>query len=520
MLRLQGNQKLLVAPVLAAYRAKCEIGELPITLKAGDMVLDENTRMMELPIQDQMVILHAIGPQSEQPPVNSSFSSGLPSSQSSRTPLQPVHRQLTMPPNASQEDQHPKATPDRENIAIATPASGPRSHSADLNAATATVPTIKAEDEELRRKDSAAAQASPLFEPQNAQPKEEPAQSAPVPKDEPQDDQGGLPETQAYEPRDQGNPFATSPDEELEPKSRGQPLNDLSNETTPERLEAGVAAGLQVLAKIEAPLKSLGDNEDAQNWLKQIDNVRKEAVKSKTVVGVVGNTGAGKSSVINAMLEEERLVPTNCMRACTAVVTEMSYNNSTNPNAKYRAEIEFIQPEDWRKELRVLFSEIFDDGGNFSREISTPDSEAAIAYAKIRAVYHRHTREMLQESSVESLMKVKHVQSVLGNTSKISQSDPSIFYRRLQQYVDSKEKNTEKLDKNGKKKSLVKREFEYWPLIKVVRIFTKAAALSTGAVIVDLPGVHDSNAARAAVAEGYMKQCTGLWIVAPINRAV
>src|ERR1700712_2685157 len=33
-------------------------------------------------------------------------------------------------------------------------------------------------------------------------------------------------------------------------------------------------------------------------------------------------------------------------------------------------------------------------------------------------------------------------------------------------------------------------------------------------------GVHDSNQARAAVAESYMKQCTGLWIVAPINRAV
>lgn len=61
---------------------------------------------------------------------------------------------------------------------------------------------------------------------------------------------------------------------------------------------------------------------------------------------------------------------------------------------------------------------------------------------------------------------------------------------------------------------------EFWPLIKVVRIYTKAEALSTGAVIVDLPGVHDSNAARAAVAAGYMKQCTGLWIVAPINRAV
>lgn len=61
---------------------------------------------------------------------------------------------------------------------------------------------------------------------------------------------------------------------------------------------------------------------------------------------------------------------------------------------------------------------------------------------------------------------------------------------------------------------------EFWPLIRVVRIYVKSPALATGAVIVDLPGVHDSNAARAAVAEGYMKQCTGLWIVAPINRAV
>lgn len=57
-------------------------------------------------------------------------------------------------------------------------------------------------------------------------------------------------------------------------------------------------------------------------------------------------------------------------------------------------------------------------------------------------------------------------------------------------------------------------------MIKVVKVYVKAPALSTGAVIVDLSGVHDSNAARAAVAQGYMKQCTRLWIVAPINRAV
>ena len=61
---------------------------------------------------------------------------------------------------------------------------------------------------------------------------------------------------------------------------------------------------------------------------------------------------------------------------------------------------------------------------------------------------------------------------------------------------------------------------EFWPLIRVVRLYVKAEALRSGVVLCDLPGVQDSNQARAAVAENYMKQCTGLWIVAPITRAV
>lgn len=44
---------------------------------------------------------------------------------------------------------------------------------------------------------------------------------------------------------------------------------------------------------------------------------------------------------------------------------------------------------------------------------------------------------------------------------------------------------------------------EYWPLIEVVRIFCKAPVLDTGAVLVDLPGIQDSNAARAAISDKY-----------------
>jgi hypothetical protein len=287
-------------------------------------------------------------------------------------------------------------------------------------------------------------------------------------------------------------------------------LRQLLEETSPEMLEAAVKQGTDVLDGIEKTLHTVQKDPDARKWLEQIDEVRKLAVRNRTVVGVVGNTGAGKSSVINAVLDEERLVPTNCMRACTAVVTEISYNDSIDETSKYRAEVEFVRTEDWRRELTVLFDEVFDKVHGMSKEANNPDTIAGVAWAKIRAVYPRHTRETLQKSTIRQLMEVHGIKSILGTTKRIRSDDCESFYRELQHYVDSQQKA------DGKSK----REQDFWPLIKVVRIYTKADALFTGAVIVDLPGVHDSNAARAAVADGYMKECTGLWIVAPITRAV
>lgn len=58
------------------------------------------------------------------------------------------------------------------------------------------------------------------------------------------------------------------------------------------------------------------------------------------------------------------------MRACTAVVTEMSWNSSDDQDALYRADIEFIQPEDWERELKVLFEELLDMNGRVRSSVS------------------------------------------------------------------------------------------------------------------------------------------------------
>ena len=249
---------------------------------------------------------------------------------------------------------------------------------------------------------------------------------------------------------------ASPPPEEEERRSKFQ-LQKLLNDQPLEILEKGVKAGVGLLDQLNDIFKPrLADSAEATMWAEKIEKIKKQAVKSRTVVGVVGNTGAGKSSVINAMLEKERLVPTNCMRACTAVITEISYNDSNIP---YRAEIEFIDRADWQRELDILFQELFDGSGHVSHDCTNEDSEAGVAWAKIKAVYPQITKEMLENGDPDMLMRHENAR-VLGTTRKLSEHNNLVFYRKLQSVMDTKEK-IEKIGRDGKKYKV--KEPAYWP---------------------------------------------------------
>ncbi len=303
-------------------------------------------------------------------------------------------------------------------------------------------------------------------------------------------------ETQTKFPIDEP-PLSAAELDEQNPKTFQ--LQTLLKDAGPKMLESSVQQGVELLDQLKAPLVAKAANDpDAGQWIQQIgkaflgcclrlliyyaDDLRKQAVKTKTVIGVQGNTGSGKSSMLNAMLDEERLVPTNCMRACTAVVTEISYNYEEEP---YRAQIEFISPADWEKELRTLFQDLLDGNGQVSRDCANEDTDAGIAYAKIKAVYPRKTKEDIANSNVETMLR--EVSHVLGSSRDIKETDSLLFYKKLQHFVDSKEKSTGNKDKDKKKE---RKDMEFWPLIRVVRIYVKSSALATGAVMVDLPGVR------------------------------
>jgi hypothetical protein len=142
-----------------------------------------------------------------------------------------------------------------------------------------------------------------------------------------------------------------------------------------------------------------------------------------------------------------------------------------------------------------LFSDLLDGNGEVSRDCTNSDSEAGVAYAKLKAVYPNKTKEMLAQGTPPGFAGEPAVRGVLGSMKKLQAESASAIYRRLQHYVDSKEKV---LGDNNRRDL----PMEYWPLIKVVRIFTKANALSTGAVIVDLVR-FSSRSLRAPRSSGY-----------------
>ncbi|CAD6445389.1 3ebc6d55-2da4-45e6-985d-8108c33c4a1d [Sclerotinia trifoliorum] len=148
--------------------------------------------------------------------------------------------------------------------------------------------------------------------------------------------------------------------------SEGRDLSSMESDTTTvTRKEEAVGASVFFLNKAENIVAPHTDMfPEFKNWQDQAKQILGGLKRPRVLFGVLGYTGSGKSSLINALIDEEMVVPANAMRASTSVVTEISWNDSDDPGEAFRAEIEFISEIEWKMEIGrpIGRSEEFNEG--------------------------------------------------------------------------------------------------------------------------------------------------------------
>lgn len=224
---------------------------------------------------------------------------------------------------------------------------------------------------------------------------------------------------------------------------------------------------------------------------------------SSALIAVLGDSGAGKSTLLNALLQVDDggVVPVSGVRACTAAPIEISYCVA-EPGAEYQATVEFLTADEWHTELVALLSDLA-DAGVLKKRMTRPGSEAArLAYDRVYSLYGKI-------ASLEELRQTRRVKKLLGSTVTLRESTPKLIRQQLEDYVSSK--SDEPADAASHAVA-----GHVWPIVKMARLRGPFSILSdSGGRLLDLPGLQDSNAARNAVVQSYLSQCSSFLIAAP-----
>lgn len=216
--------------------------------------------------------------------------------------------------------------------------------------------------------------------------------------------------------------------------------------------------------------------------------------KRPFTVVVAGDTGTGKSTLLNALLGYE-ILPTSCCRACTAAVIDASWG-------AWGASVQFIGEDEWSASCTAACAAQARAGVGKAPAADDPD---IVEYERVIAVYGTsgpplHQPDVLMRHPMVA-QRIGREVSLVPRGADMSDSLAAL----VKPYVDS----PDDADRGA-----------LWPLVKQVSLRGPFGVTVGGVRLCDVPGLHDNNAARNGVMRSILEEADALLIVSAITRAV
>ncbi|OJJ42340.1 hypothetical protein ASPZODRAFT_125698 [Penicilliopsis zonata CBS 506.65] len=242
-------------------------------------------------------------------------------------------------------------------------------------------------------------------------------------------------------------------------------------------------------------------------------------------VGFIGDSGAGKSAVINSVMDIKGLVQSsNQGSACTSVVTELRHTDDSHP--PYTVEVDYMDSDAIKELLEELVQSFrMYHTDNVFREVESVHEQQRVreqatrAWSTLTSLFRGHdelTHEFLAEQGEGAYRRI---------LDQLCRWTEASFTSRPGGEASRYCVVTGNLEACRRQVEILTRDPEdgvaWWPFINIIRLYIRSPVLRNGLILADLPGFRDLNYARVRATERYLKHtCNEVFIVTQIARCL
>ncbi|KAH1173230.1 hypothetical protein KIL84_017069 [Mauremys mutica] len=224
-------------------------------------------------------------------------------------------------------------------------------------------------------------------------------------------------------------------------------------------------------------------------------------------IGLFGSTGAGKSSLFNAIIEQQLFLPVSGNQACTSCTVQVSSSRSKN----YEAKIHLLSLQEWKEELKNLVELVRTPG---EEEEEEEEDDVGEAVQKLRALYGRDA----ETRSYEDLLRAKLLVNIpAANCIPLMGAQAEELSDKLDPYIRSQSNKNEEEPALDEEKA----KMRLWPLIKYVEVtIPQSDVIPEGVIFMDIPGTGDYNSKRDEMWKESINKCSVIWVISDIERVL